>query len=92
MPPYEALHIENVVWAFGVGSLVTLAIALALGSRRFTFTFTRRSEDELEADTHEFPTGVREQNRPVPVFLWLVILGYFVWAIGYTIFTGVRGL
>ena len=92
MPPYESMHIENLLWVFGVGLLVTLAIALARGSRYFTFTLNRRSEAELEADTHEFGGDVREQNRPLPIFMWLIIISWFIWAVGYALFIGARGL
>lgn len=92
MPPYEAIHLENLAWTFGVGLLVVIAIVLARGSRAFTFSFRKRSEVDLEADTHEFGGGVREQNRPLPVLIWLVIIGYFIWALGYTLFSGARGL
>lgn len=92
MPPYEVMHIENLLWVFGAGLLFVVAITLARYSRHFTWTLRRRSEEELEAETHEFGGGVKEQNRPVPLFIWLVAIGYFAWAIGYVLFSGAVGL
>lgn len=92
MPPYETMHIENLIWVFGAGALFTLAIVLARTSRYFTWTFKRRSEEELEEETHEFGGGVREQNRPMPLFIWLMVVGYFIWATSYVVFSGAFGL
>ena len=92
MPPYELIHIENVLWVLGGGTLFVVAIVLARYSTKFTWTLRRRSDDELDAETHEFGGGVTEQQRPVPLFIWLVALGYFAWAIGYVVFSGARGL
>ena len=92
MPPYDMLQMESVWVVLIGGALVTLAIVLARASRRHGLTLKRRSEEELEAETHEFPDGIREQNRPVPVFVWIVAVGYFVWATAYVIFTAGTGV
>jgi hypothetical protein len=92
MAPYDMLHMESVWMMLLGGGLVTLAVVLARASRRHALSLKRRSEEQLEAETHEFADGVREQNRPVPVFIWIVTVGYFVWATAYVIFTGEIGV
>ena len=92
MPPYTWIHLENVWWVLAGGLIFASAIVLARGSRHFTFTFRKRSDQALDEDVHTFADGVQEQNRPVPLFIWLVSLGYLVWAILYVVFSGNRGL
>ena len=91
MPPYDWMHLENTWWMLGGGLLFSVAIILARGSRHFSFSGSKRSEAELE-ETHEFADGLKEQYRPVPLFIWLVAIGFFVWSIAYAIFSGIRGL
>ena len=92
MPPYGMIHYEQVLWALLVSLLFTGAIILARASRHWTLTFKARSEEDLKAETHEFAGGVSEQNRPVPLLIWLVAIGCVIWAIGYVIFSGSYGL
>ena len=92
MPPYGLIHFEQVLWVLLIGVVLSLAIILARTARSWSFTFKARSEKELEDETHEFPGGVSEQNRPMPIFIWLVIIGYVVWATSYVVFVGANGL
>ena len=92
MPPYSWIHLESVWWMWGGGLMVATAIILARASRYYSFTLKRRSEEELQKETHTFADAVEEQNRPVPVFIWLVAIGYVLWAISYVVFSGARGL
>jgi hypothetical protein len=92
MPPYSWIHLENVWWVLAGGLVFAAAIVLARASTTFTFTFRKRSDKELDDEVHTFADDVAEQNRPVPILIWLVFIGYFVWAALYVVFSGVRGL
>ena len=92
MPPYELLGIEAVVFMTGIGIVVAAAIALARGSRFMGLSLTRRSDKELEETVHEFGGGVSETDRPVPWLIWLVLVGYLIWAVCYVVFSGMAGL
>jgi hypothetical protein len=92
MPPYDLLHLEGVWMVLVGGALVALAIVLARASRHRTLSLRRKSEEQLEAETHDFAGAVREQNRPVPLLVWIVAVGYFVWAVAYVIFTAETGV
>ena len=92
MPPYNWIHIESVFWVLLGGLGVALAIILARGSRSMSFTLKGRSDEDMEKDTHAFAGHVEEQNRPVPVFIWLMLIGYILWAVGYVIYIGKAGL
>ena len=91
MPPYSWIHLENVWWMLAGGLLFAVAIILARASTTFTFSFRKRTDKELQEE-HEFADGIKEQNRPVPILIWLVFIGYFIWAALYVVFSGSRGL
>lgn len=92
MPPYDLIGIEAVLYMTGVGLLVSLGIILARGSRAWSWSARRRSDAELEAEVHEFGGEVSETNRPVPWLIWLVFIGYFIWATSYVVFIGRNGI
>ncbi|RJO64534.1 MAG: hypothetical protein C4523_18130 [Myxococcales bacterium] len=92
MPPYGWLHFERVMFVLGVGLILAIGVILARLSRTASFTLTKRSEKDLEDERHEFGGGLQEYNKPMPLLIWLVFLGYFVWAAGYVIFSGAFGL
>jgi hypothetical protein len=90
MPPYLTMHVENTLWLLLGGTLFALVIILAVGSR--FFSFDRRREEQHAQSTHHFGEGLEEQRRPAPLLIWMVFVGYFVWAIAYVVFVGARGL
>lgn len=92
MPPYDLIGTENVLYMTGVGLLVSLGIILARGSRAWSLAGRKRSDEELDADVHEFGGEVSESSRPVPWLIWLVFVGYFIWAVSYVVFIGRNGL
>jgi hypothetical protein len=92
MPPYTWIHLESVFWVLAGGLLVASAIVLARGSRVWGFSFKKRSDEEIDKERHELAGVVSEDNRPVPLFIWLLIIGYLVWATAYVVFSGARGL
>ena len=91
MPPYSWIHLENLFWVLAGGMAVTAAVVLARGSRRWGFSFKKRTDEEVE-EIKEFPDGLKEGNRPVPIFIWLMFIGYIIWAMAYVVFLGTRGL
>jgi len=92
MPPYDWIGSWHLVFMTGVGLGLALAVILARGSRVWGFSLRPRPDREEEEEVHEFGGGVSEMNRPVPWLIWLVFVGYFIWATAYVIFAGARGL
>lgn len=92
MPPYSWIHFESFLFMMGIGLALSFAILLARGSDLFTFSFRKQSEAQLEESLHEFGGEVKEYNKPTPLFIWLVFLGYFLWATAYVIYCGYYGL
>ena len=92
MPPYTWIGLESAFWILAGGGLITVVIIMARGSVYESFSFKKRSEEDLENETHVFADHVSEQNRPVPIFIWLVSIGYFIWATAYVLYSGAFGL
>lgn len=91
MPPYTWLAKQDVLFIFGIGLLLTVIVILARASRVWGFTTRKMTDEELANDVHLFPGGVSETQRPVPWLIWLVFVGYFLWATGYVMWNGVFG-
>jgi RsiW-degrading membrane proteinase PrsW (M82 family) len=91
MPPYTQLNFENFLFMILVGVGLAIVIILARGSEYLSFSFrgTSRAEDE---QVHEFGGEVKESNRPVSWLIWLLFVGYFIWAASYILFVGARGI
>ena len=92
MPPYVWIHLESVYWILAGGAIFAAAIILARGVTAHSFSFRKQTDKEIEDSAHDFAGEVKEYNRPVPVFIWLVGIGYFIWAVLYVVFSGTRGL
>jgi len=91
MPPYTQLNFENFLFMILVGIGLAITIILARGSEYLSFSFrgTSRAEDE---QVHEFGGEVKESDRPVSWLIWLLFVGYFIWAASYILFVGARGI
>jgi hypothetical protein len=83
------MQFDDFLFMAAVGLGLVVAVILARGSGYLSPGRGRPEEDE---EVHEFGGGVREANRPVPWLIWLLFVGYFVWAAAYVLFIGARGL
>ena len=92
MPPYDWISLESLFIMLAVGTGLTLAIILARGSFRFSLSLSKRTDQEIEQDVHDFGDGLTEGNRPLPLFIWLILVGTLVWSIGYVIHSGLNGI
>ena len=92
MPPYDWIGAQDILYMFGLGLGIALAVILARGSRALGFSLRPHPAREEDDEVHEFGDGVSEMNRPVPWLIWLVFFGYFAWAAVYVVFIGVRGI
>ena len=85
MPPYDLISFRQFVAMIGIGLGLAIAIALARGSSYLSLSLTKRSDRDVEDSVHEFGGGVRERNAPIPVFIWLLVVVYLCWAVGYVL-------
>lgn len=91
MPPYNQINFDNFLFMILVGIGLAVAVILARGSEYLAFSF-RASSRADDARVHEFGGDVTEADRPVPWLIWLVFFGYFIWAVGYILFVGAKGM
>lgn len=89
MPPYDEMQFQHLVLMIGFGVLVALLVILARGSEVFTLKKFSLGDNE---SIKEFGGEVSEGNRPVPLLIWLIFAGYFLWAAVYVIYSGLHGL
>jgi hypothetical protein len=90
MPPYTQVQFNDFLFVVAVGLGLVVAVILARGSD--ILALRRETPDDEEEPVHEFGGGVSEANRPVPWLIWLLFIGYFVWAAAYVLFIGARGM
>ncbi len=82
---FELLNIQHFV-LYLLPALTTLLIfAAALGYMHFR---GKEDEDGQDSTGHLFPGGIREQNKPFPLVLILIIAGTVIWGFGYIIVSG----
>lgn len=53
---------------------------------------TRASEERKQKIIRAFSGDIEERNAPFPLFLILVIIGFVLWAVFYTLGTGILGV
>lgn len=68
-----------------------LVLVLVVGYWSFRLSLSRR-DPEQPTEVQEFPDGLSEGNRPMPLFLTLLIVAILVWGVGYVIAVAVGGL
>lgn len=90
MPPYESMQAQDVLFMITVGLGLVIAVALARGSRTL-FLAIRKRDLEEEARPTEVAEGIREGHGPIPLFIWVLAIGYLAWAVGYIIYSGMYG-
>lgn len=76
MPPYELLQTQYVILAIFGGIILVTFLYIAIN----TFRTINQKRDEHLA---EFPEGIKEGNKPIPLFLIILYIAYFLWAIIY---------
>ena len=86
---FELLGFQHVV-VFLFPTLVFI-ILFSVALRRTHFQ-TRDSEERKRKILRVFPEGIEERNAPFPLILLLIILGFVLWAVFYTLGIGILGV
>ncbi len=77
MPPYELLQNQYIILAIFGG--VVLVTFLYITINTFRIIKEKNETDHI----NEFPEGVKEGHKPIPLFLIILYIAYFFWAIIY---------
>ncbi|MFH1981510.1 MAG: hypothetical protein ABIL58_06690 [Pseudomonadota bacterium] len=79
-------HVMGVVFP----TLVFMVIFfIGLGYMHFR---TKDAEHRKTAITHVFPDGIEDRDAPFPLFMVLIIVGVFIWAVLYITLHGALGV
>lgn len=77
MPPYELLQTQYIILAIFGGVVLVTFLYIAIN----TFRIVRQKKEIEHLD--QFPEGIKECHNPIPLFLIILYLAYFLWAIIY---------
>jgi|WetSurMetagenome_2_1015567.scaffolds.fasta_scaffold858510_2 hypothetical protein len=78
---FALLNLQHVVLYFFPTMVFIILFGLALRYSHF------RGNGKPEV-LHHFPDDLKEQKAPIPLALWLIIVGTVIWAFLYIFFTG----
>lgn len=82
---FELLNFQHFILYLLPALTALLVFASALGYMHFR---GRNDEDDGASVHYVFPGGIKEQNKPFPLVLILVIVGTVIWGFGYIIVSG----
>jgi hypothetical protein len=85
MPPYNAMQLEHLILAVGIGLLLVIAVILARTSRYYSISLSKKRK-EMQDEVHVFGGNVSEGYKPVPLLIWIIMGGYLVWSVIYILY------
>ena len=85
---FELLGFQHVI-LFVFPTLIFM-ILLYLGLSRSHF-MRKNAEERKRKIVHTYPADLKSRNSPFPLILVLIISGFLIWAISYTLLTGTLG-
>jgi hypothetical protein len=89
-------QIASVLWGLGVGIAFIIVIFATVRGGWFRKPVVGDPRDESSLPdpiqpVHDYADGISEAHGPVPLIIWLVIISFAVWAIGYVVLFVQRG-
>jgi hypothetical protein len=52
----------------------------------------KNAEEKKKKIVHRYPANLESRNSPFPLILILIIAGFLMWTISYTLLTGILGV
>jgi len=94
---FTLTQIQFLVLAVLGGLLLVILVALAywawrLSLRKDTETDEETGKPEAADDSTEFPDGLREGRKPVPLIVTIVFTAILIWAVAYIIAVALGGI
>jgi len=86
---FELLGFQHVI-LFIFPTLIFM-ILLYVGLSRSHFT-GKNAEERKKKIVHSYPADLKSRNSPFPLILVLIIVGFLIWAVSYTLLTGILGV
>jgi Na+/H+ antiporter NhaC len=86
---FPLLGFQHVLLFFFPTLIFIVLFLLALGQVHVS---TQDAEQRKRRVTHTYPDGIEARNAPFPLVLLLIIIVFLIWAVGYTLGTGLLGV
>jgi Na+/H+ antiporter NhaC len=86
---FELLGFQHVI-LFVFPALIFM-ILLFVGLSRSHF-MRKNTEERKRKIVHNYPANLKSRNSPFPLILFLIIVGFLIWTISYTLLTGILGV
>jgi hypothetical protein len=86
---FELLGFQHVI-LFVFPALIFM-ILLYVGLSRSHFMGKNTEERKMKI-VHSYPGNLESRNSPFPLILFLIIVGFLMWTISYTLLTGILGV
>jgi len=82
---FPLLGFQHVLLFFFPTLIFIILFLLAIGQVHLS---TKDAKEKKLRVAHIFPEGIEGRNAPFPLVLLLIIIGFLIWAVGYTLRTG----
>ena len=86
---FELLGFQHVI-LFVFPTLIFM-ILFYVGLSRSHF-MGKNAEERKRKIVHSYPADLKSRNSPFPLILFLIIVGFLMWTISYTLLTGIFGV
>jgi Na+/H+ antiporter NhaC len=86
---FSLLGFQHVLLFFFPTLIFIILFFLSLGQ---VYLSTKDAEERKRRVAHIFPEGIEARNAPIPLVLILIIIVFLIWAVGYTLVTGLLGV
>jgi Na+/H+ antiporter NhaC len=86
---FPLLGFQHVLLFFFPTLIFIILFLLALGQ---IYVSSKDGEERKRRVAHTFLEGIEDRNAPFPLVLLLMIIFFLIWAVGYTLGTGLLGV
>jgi Na+/H+ antiporter NhaC len=83
---FELLAFQHVVLFVFPALIFMILLYLGLSHSHF---LGKNAEERKRTIVHQYPADLESRNSPFPLILFLIIAGFLIWTISYTLLTGI---
>ncbi len=84
---FSLLDFQYVILLVFLGVTILLLFYVTFESYVFT-----RERDERPQELEDYPDGIKVRDKPIPLILIFIYIGFVIWAISYVLIIGLRGV
>ena len=83
---FELLAFQHVVLFVFPALIFMILLYLGLSHSHF---MAKTAEERKKKIVHRYPANLKSRNSPFPLILFLIIVGFLIWTVSYTLLTGI---